>query len=296
MNVEKLIEILETQSASYEQFRLFARIIRELASITGLCYHVDQGNIYATKGRSHGYPAMVAHMDTVHDITDDLVAVQIGRNVTGFNPVTMKQTGIGGDDKVGVFIALECLRSCDVLKAAFFRDEEVGCEGSYAANSGFFNDCNFVLQCDRSGYADFVTHAGCVELSSAEFQGCLYPLLQAHGYMYTHGLMTDVMALKEIGVSCSMANLSCGYFAPHTAHEFVNLDAVDRCLRLVRSIFDRYGDLSFPHRYTKPRGIIYSSKSNVTVHHLYCRDCWAPYPTATGYCNDCNEYYQLQVK
>ena len=33
-------------------------------------------------------------------------------------------------------------------------------------------------------------------------------------------MMTDVLELKEKGLKVSCLNLSCGYYEPHTDHEF----------------------------------------------------------------------------
>jgi tripeptide aminopeptidase len=295
MNTNKLLQILQIQSGSYQQFRIFARIIREIRRIPGCGYHVKKGNIYVTKGKGEGYPCIVAHMDTVHDITDDLTAVTIGRNITGFNQVTMQQTGIGGDDKVGVFIALECLRLFDHIKAVFFRDEEMGCEGSYEADLTFFANCHFVLQCDRQGYRDFIVEAGGVELSSTQFQSNLKPLLDSFNYETTKGFMTDVMALKEIGVECSVANISCGYFNPHTDYEFVNIDCVERCLNLVMSILHQFGEIKFPHL-PETRETWRQIPKSGKLQTLLCPDCWAREVTKTGYCESCSEYYDLLLK
>lgn len=295
MNINKLLQILQIQSASYDQFRIFARIIRDIKQIPECRYYVKEGNIYVTKGNASGYPSVVAHMDTVHDIADDLTAVTIGRNITGFNKATMQQTGIGGDDKVGIFITLECLRLFDTIKVAFFRDEETGCEGSYEADLSFFTDCNFVLQCDRQGYRDFIVEAGGVELSSAQFQSSLKPLLDSFDYQAATGFMTDVMALKEIGVECSVANISCGYFNPHTEYEFVNIDCVEHCQNLVMSILHQFGTVKFPHLPETRKTLTQIPKSGKLQIPL-CPDCWANEVTTTGYCETCNEYYGLMLR
>ncbi|HVU96771.1 MAG TPA: hypothetical protein VHE34_16195 [Puia sp.] len=291
MNLHKLIEILQVQTVSYEQFRMFAKIIREVKSIRDCNFYTHKGNIYVTKGQADGYPCLVAHMDTVHDIVEDLTAVPIGGNIIGINQATMMQTGIGGDDKVGVFMALECLRLIDPIKVAFFRDEETGCEGSYEADMTFFENCNFVLQCDRQGNEDFVVDASGIELSSSKFQFQIGPLLDVFNYQMVSGLMTDVMALKDLGLSCSAANVSCGYFNPHTAHEFVNIDSVEHCFNLVVSIIDQMGNIKFPHILKETGYWRNSAQNQWHAKSLYCMDCWAEEPTANGYCQSCNEYY-----
>jgi hypothetical protein len=200
---------------------MFAYIIRQVSVLEDTEYYVHNGNIYVTKGYDMTYPCVVAHMDTVHAICEDLTPIEIDGKITGFNRVTMQQTGIGGDDKVGVYIALQCLKKFDSIKVVFFRDEEVGCHGSYEHDEGFFLDCQYVLQCDRRGNSDFITNGAGVELSSKRFQDDVMPLLFAHGYSFTNGSITDVVALKESGIDLCMANISCGYYNPHCADEYV---------------------------------------------------------------------------
>jgi len=235
MNKNKLLEVLSIQSESYNQWRMFAYIIRQLKA-ANCQYYTYNGCIYATKGTADLYPCIVSHMDTVHDIAEDLTPIEISGNITGFNAYTMEQTGIGGDDKVGIFIALQCLSFFDDIKVVFFRDEETGCEGSYDADIDFFNDCSFILQCDRRGNGDFINIAGGTQLSSDEFQSDVQPILRQYGYKFNTGMMTDVMALKETGIVCSMANISCGYYNPHTAQEYVNIADVENCLDMVKMI------------------------------------------------------------
>jgi hypothetical protein len=248
MNTNKLIEILSIQSCSYKQQRIVSYITKTCKALN-VAYKSDQGNIYITKGKASSYPCIVAHMDTVHPICEDLTVLNIYGNLTGFNSVRMKQTGIGGDDKVGIFIALECLRIFDNIKIAFFKDEETGCEGSYNADVDFFNNCNFVLQCDRQKNKDFITNASCVELSSEQFQEDVAPIIKRFGYSFNDGMMTDVMALKELGINCSMANISCGYYNPHSANEYVNIKDVENCLQMVTEIIKVMGDNSYEHIY-----------------------------------------------
>ena len=255
----KLIEVLSIQSESYNQYRMFAYIIRELNRL-GCTYYTHDGNIYATKGNADKFPCVVSHMDTVHDIGEDLTVLDIDGVLTGFNCYTMTQSGIGGDDKVGVFVCLQALDKCDNIKAVFFRDEEVGCGGSYQADKDFFTDCKFVLQCDRRGNTDFVINASGYELSNSLFQDDVLPILTKYGYSFSDGAMTDVMALKSLGIPCSMANISCGYYNPHMDNEYVVIGDVYNVLDMVLDIIHELPnkDYSFV---SKTKSTNYNSRS-----------------------------------
>lgn len=260
----KLKEVLAIQTSSYNQFRMFAYIIRQLKGM-GIAYYVDNGNIYAIKGEAISYPCIVAHMDTVHKVGSDLSVLEFNGNLTGFNRLTMQQSGIGGDDKVGIFIALQCLDFFDNIKAVFFRDEEVGCVGSYEADFDFFNDCDFVLQCDRKGSSDFVTNACGIQLSSKAFQKAIKGIIKSYGYNFTSGLMTDVMALKEGGIKCSMANISCGYYRPHCDDEYVNIWDVNNCLDMVKDIIYSIAGKYYPCDYVAPTYTKYDKKDTAII-------------------------------
>ncbi len=62
-------------------------------------------------------------------------------------------SGIGGDDKVGVYTCLNALfqEGIESVKVSFFRNEEIGCIGSKAADMKWFEDVNWVCQLDRRG-------------------------------------------------------------------------------------------------------------------------------------------------
>jgi tripeptide aminopeptidase len=246
MNIDKLLEILSVQSHSKKQFRMFAKIVRELSTIENIRMKLNEGNLYVIKGEAEIYPCMVSHMDTVHPIKKDLYPLVFGDYITGFDRIKMKQTGIGGDDKVGVFITLECLRQFDNFKAVFFRDEEIGCVGSYRANMSFFEDCSFVLQCDRRGSEDFVIDTS-VEMSGDEFQDEVLPIIKQFGYKFSDGMMTDVMALKQNGLKVACANMSCGYHRPHCDDETVCISQVENCLEMCFQLFRTLGHFQFVH-------------------------------------------------
>lgn len=240
MSKERLKNILRIQSYSYRQWRMFAYIIRQVSKIEGVSYAVDNGNIYVKKGLpSPYYPCIVAHMDTVHKVfKGQLTVIEVGDLMTGFNAKEMTQSGIGGDDKVGVYLALEILYKYENVKLVFFRDEEVGCHGSDEAGMEFFEDCAFVLQGDRRGNDDFVTNASGTELGSKAWRKALSSTLKKHRYKTAHGMMTDVMTLKDNGLDISCANMSCGYYRPHCDDEYVNWSDVKKCLNLMSDIVD----------------------------------------------------------
>lgn len=219
----------------------------------GYAYYLDMpGNLYVTKGNAVTYPVIASHMDTVHPIEDGGIRpVEIDGAITGINPITMQQTGIGGDDKCGIYAALRCLAELPECKAAFFVDEETGCEGSHQADLTFFSDARYVLQADRRGNSDFVSDIN-GPLASKAFAKAVRPHLRKHGYAPCSGAMTDVEALRNTGVGVSVANLSAGYYEPHRTHEYIDISDLETAVCLMLAICRGLED-TYPYTPPRPR-------------------------------------------
>ena len=214
-------------------------------------------NVYVTRGMSETYPCIVAHLDQVQTLhSEDFQAVETDDIIFGWSAKNKRYEGLGADDKNGIWVALQCLLRYDNMKAAFFIGEEIGCVGSGKADMTFFEDCRFVVQCDRRGFDDFITEASITELCSNDFATATnYELFN---YKETRGLMTDVMTLKQNGLKVSCCNLSCGYYKPHTDEEFTIKYDLLNCRDLVFYIFETCVDV-YKHEYEyKP----YSSSWN----------------------------------
>lgn len=233
------LEILNIQSSTYQTERMTEYLLDKCLEL-GYDVEYDQGNLYVTKGISPDgtYPCIVSHTDTVHDIIpdSDYMVVHDYNIAMAYDIKNMRPTGIGGDDKVGIYICMRMLDELDYCKAAFFRDEEVGCIGSGLADMSFFSDVRFVLQCDRKGNSDFVYNIYGQDLYSNEFARDVDQYLYEHGYSESTGMLTDVYQLALNGVGVSVANMSCGYYNPHCDDEMINLQDVDNCLSMVYKI------------------------------------------------------------
>lgn len=259
-------DILCTQSESGNVTRMTA-LVEQYAKSFGADVIIKDGNVYVTKGQplADGYPCVVSHTDTVHKIVPDRnysVHIDTTHGIAyAFDYPTRSFTGIGGDDKCGIYIALAAVRDFDSIKACFFRDEEIGCIGSAAADMDFFSDCMYILQCDRKGNADFVTKISGTALSSKAFQDDIEDIIKSFGYSFKDGGMTDVLKLTTRGVGISTANMSCGYFYPHSDEEIVVLEDVENTKDMVYAIIKTL-DKKYPHKY-EPVSYGYGTKYNV---------------------------------
>lgn len=249
LNVELLEEILWTQSSSGQTKRM-RKLIKRLAGDFGAEVFVEHGNVYVTKGQAEVYPCVVAHTDTVHHLIPNNEYVvcwdEKERVYFGWDTRFKTYAGVGGDDKVGIYIALAALEQFDVMKAVFFRDEEVGCLGSKLAKMEFFDDAAFVLECDRRGSKDFINDIW-DELYGDEFSAAIKPYLEQFGYRETDGMMTDVAQLKEDGLKVACANMSCGYYNAHTSREYIKRDEVANTEALVFALVENLGHRQWTH-------------------------------------------------
>lgn len=147
---------------------------------------------------------------------------------------TGQQVNLGADDKNGVWIALHMLKYETKMKCAFFVGEETGCVGSSNCDISFFDDCKYVIQCDRRNGGDFINNACCTELCDKTFVSD--ELKTKYGYKNTYGSVTDVEELKNRGLKVACCNMSCGYYNPHMDTEFTNIKELVNCLNFVREI------------------------------------------------------------
>jgi hypothetical protein len=187
---------------------------------------------------------MVAHMDTVHDINHNVVVKRDGDNLYAFDRVKCEQYGIGGDDKVGIFITLELLRTKAINCAAFFVDEEVGCQGSSKFNKTYLADSTTILQCDRKGNRDFTNTILGTQMLSPQYMEDVADIVNKYSRRYVSGGMTDVHELAS-ELNIPMANMSCGYYNPHTNKEYININDIEDTINFCTELFNRTKDKEY---------------------------------------------------
>jgi tripeptide aminopeptidase len=251
MNKKLIKQIMSVQSESYktQDMQIFIlEYIKELQKDHACKYTVKQDqykNIYVTKKLRNItdtiYPTMVCHIDTVHEINNSVEVIEKDNVMFAMDMLKVEQYGIGGDDKVGIYITLEMLKSFDNFKAVFFLDEEVGCVGSNQADMSFFDDSTFILQCDRQGEEDFVNVIGSTKLYNNEIQDQILPILVDYNRKQVPGGMTDVQSIAK-QTKCQVANMSCGYYNPHQETEFIDLIVVEDTLKMCEEILQITSD------------------------------------------------------
>ncbi len=254
MNVEFLKDVLSIPSISGNESMLRDYIV-EFAIENEIDYVLDKkGNVYLTKGKDkvtlgEYYPCVVSHIDTVHrshiDLINDKRRLDIVENVKGdliaYNPLTNEQTGIGGDDKCGVFVCLSLFLHMDILKGAFFVEEEIGMLGSREACGEFFKNVGYAIQFDAPS-ANWITEVcSGVKIFDDEFKDNVKTVLSEGGYTkFSNDPFTDVNQLaQKFNFNC--LNLGCGYYDQHRDTEYVVIDEVKKALHMGINLLHHLG-------------------------------------------------------
>lgn len=248
ININRLIETLSNPTVYGAEDRMRDYIVNALNERNIPNYVDKYGNIYAVKGSAEYFPCVVAHIDTVHPL-EEFTVHEDNFILTAINKYG-EQTGIGGDNKAGVFVCLELLEHFDAIKAAFFVSEEVGCLGSYLSDPEFFKNVGYAIQFDAP-FNNWVSHySDGIRLFAvdSEFFDKINPIFESNlpGYgikSLGYHPYTDVSALKSL-YDFSCVNYSVGYYNMHSKREYVSILDVDICLttavKLIESLGQKY--------------------------------------------------------
>lgn len=244
MNLNRLKQVLSIPSYFDEESRMIKYLTGVLES-KGYDHYVDTiGNIYVTKGESSGYPCFVSHTDTVHHINEDLIVIENeNSNLTGQCNKTGEPSGIGGDDKCGVYLCLEMLDRLDTVKVAFFVGEEFGMIGSKQADPEFFKDVTYAIQFDSPcGNTMSLTLRGQYLFDKeSTFGEIVSPILLDGGITeWQHHPYTDAYQLiTKFDFPC--LNIAAGYHKYHTVNEYVVPSEVENSLNIAIKLVDSLG-------------------------------------------------------
>ena len=264
-DINLLKEVLSVPTKTYQEERMVVFIANWLLE-NNIEYYIDiNNNVYATKKESDVsddfyFPCVISHTDTVHNI--DTINIEeeylpnaqdeVKLSLKAYNDLG-KPTGIGGDDKCGVFACLTLLKELPYLKAAFFVSEETGCHGSKSADEDFFKNVGYAIQFDapenwmitEQCYGNVLFDRG-----SEFFEKCDKVLTEGmvnEDMKYMIHPYTDVYALRnKFDISC--INFSIGYYDYHTPHEYVVIDDVFNGIDMGRKMIESLGNV----KHSKP--------------------------------------------
>lgn len=131
---------------------------------------------------------------------------------------------LGGDDKCGASIALTLAATTDLpFKIVASVQEEIGCVGIEQVDPDFFEDVAYALVLDRRGSNHLIVSIAGHILCQGAFAAALMRAAAATGLVVyaTEGAFSDALTLSHY--VDNVANLSVGYYQPHSVEECVSL-------------------------------------------------------------------------
>jgi len=120
----------------------------------------------------------------------------------------------------------------DILKGAFFAEEEIGMLGSKEADPEFFKNVGYAIQFDAPS-ANWITEVcSGVIIFDSEFKDKIKTVLSEGGYTnFSNDPFTDVNQLSQkFDFNC--LNLGCGYYQQHRDSEYVVVEEVKKSLHM----------------------------------------------------------------
>jgi putative aminopeptidase FrvX len=200
----------------------------------------EYGNLLATKKIGNGEGATVllsAHMDTVRGVLKDRKIIENN------GIITSSEGALGADDRAGIAIILQVLRSLETtsfngtLKIAFSREEEIGCVGSSHIDTKWYSDVDLAIVVDRRGNRDVVVGTYGQPFASNAVGKFFEEVsaMQDMNWQACEGGISDAVTFSEGGVNS--VNLSAGYENEHTAKEYVVFADMCDTVRLIVQAF-----------------------------------------------------------
>ena len=230
--MNKFIELLKIKQVELSKYILkyLDRInVKEYYNIK----HIDKGGILVTPKGYPKYPLVCTHLDTINDTKyTELIKFNIKGDYISLAGDSSCHC-LGGDDRCGVYIALELIKNRTPYGFGFFYDEEIGGVGSRIA-SPLINNLEGVtafIGLDRRGFDELALYG----YDNSE----LVDLFERRGYFKAKGSFTDASNLASLSdkrLAC--INLSVGYYNEHTPKETINITAMNRTLTVLKDMVD----------------------------------------------------------
>jgi di/tripeptidase len=263
-NYQLLKDVLSVPTKTYKEEKM-VQFICDWLTQNNIPFYKDQfNNVYATKsetevGDGFFFPCVVSHTDTVHNLDTINIAEEYLPNAQKEVKLSLKAyndngdpTGIGGDDKCGVYGCLELLKELPHLKAAFFVSEETGCHGSKKADPEFFKNVGYAIQFDAPEnwmVTEYCMGVSLFDAKSDFYDKCENILVENFNedLRFMKHPYTDVYALKaKFDFSC--INISIGYYQYHTRNEYVVVEDVYNGIETGKKMIESLGYKKYEYK------------------------------------------------
>ena len=240
VNLKLLKRLYLIDHESTNEHDMISFILNYCYKIPHLIFAVDsERNLFITKNTTNpeNYACIVAHMDTVHSFTTARELIIHDGVISAQYIKSGLPCGLNADDCNGILVALQLLETLPNLKVCFTTQEEIGGKGADVAadNIEFFLDVRYLIQADRRGKSDLITHTNGIDSASEEFVKDIKSLMEKYGYLEGIGTFTDIGILAN-KLLISGVNVSCGYYNEHTFKECCNINELNNCLNFIHDI------------------------------------------------------------
>ena len=169
---------------------------------------------------------VVAHLDTVHKAPP--TEIYYSKDLT----TLISPTGIGGDDRAGVFIIMELILKGFRPHILFTCDEEIGGLGAQKFVEDFRDnklELKYILEFDRKGFDDCVFY----DCDNKDF----IKYITSFGFTEQYGTFSDISIIAP-ALSIAAVNLSSGYYRAHTDTEYINILDIEEIINKASCILN----------------------------------------------------------
>ncbi|QBP32910.1 peptidase [Shigella phage Buco] len=234
LNIRLLKQLLEMHRPSYDSNAWLHEFLDPRLPAGAQKVQDDYGNVFVLVGDSEQSDvAFTCHTDTVARRSSQPPKVKMSTSGIMYVGNPDVADCLGADDAAGIYLMLEMLEHGVHGRYCFFRDEEVGCEGSgwsAADKTGFWTGVKAMISFDRRGdgiitsqrFQECCSHTFALEL--AERLGRTPAHLQS-------GIYTD--SAEFMGIIPECTNIGVGYKYEHTPDEILDIDILSSLLERV---------------------------------------------------------------
>lgn len=211
--MEELVKILKMPEQELKKY-LYNKLLNN--NMFPIC---SDGFVY---GRGDIPVLLVAHMDTVFDNAPENIIIN-----EETQELTAPETGLGGDDRCGIYAILKILEEYRPY-VLFTEGEEIGGIGARKALKTLVKPpVKYIIELDRHGNNDCVFY----ECGNIEF----IKYIESFKFNTENGIFSDISIL---GPSWDIAavNLSSGYYYEHTYEEKIKFNELLSIIERVKKI------------------------------------------------------------
>lgn len=223
LNMRLLKQILETHRPSYAPVTWFHELLDSRLPAGASKVQDNYGNVFVLVGDTEQSDvAFTSHLDTVARANSKPPKVKATNGGVLYVGNPHEADCLGADCGAGVYLMLEMLEHSVPGRYCFFRDEEVGCQGSGASaqgQTGFWTGVKAMISFDRRGDGVIISQRWS-PCCSKEFAHELAKRIGRTEAALQAGIYTDSAEFMHLVPECT--NIGVGYMHEHTPDEILD--------------------------------------------------------------------------